>query len=121
MLKCLMLRVISYRLQEQAFSGLSANSRRRLQDLAQQIESNPNTISATAPAVKPGTRLIRQWKERTHIVTVADKSYEYQGTQYASLSQIARLITGTSWSGPLFFGLKRNASVLQGGQDEFRN
>jgi hypothetical protein len=120
MQKSLMLRVISYRLQEQASGELSTDTRRRLQDLAQQIESKPNTSPTTAPAVKPGTRLIRQWKERTHIVTVADKSYEYQGTQYASLSQIARVITGISWSGPLFFGLKRNASVL-GGQDEFRN
>lgn len=105
--KGLMVRVIGYRLQEQAFGALSATTRRRLLDLAHKLETNPNASSSTAPAVKPGTRLIRQWKERTHVVTVELKSYEYGGARYTSLSQIARLITGTNWSGPLFFGLKQ--------------
>jgi hypothetical protein len=105
--KALMVRIIAYRLQERAFGGLSAASRRRLLDLARQFESNPNASPATVAAVKPGTRLIRQWKERTHVVTVEPNSFEYGGSQYASLSQIARLITGTNWSGPLFFGLKQ--------------
>jgi Protein of unknown function (DUF2924) len=105
--KALMVRIIGYRLQEQAFGGLSAASRRRLLDLARQFESNPNASPTTVLAVKPGTRLFRQWKERTHVVTVEPNSFEYGGSQYTSLSQIARLITGTNWSGPLFFGLKQ--------------
>jgi hypothetical protein len=55
-----------------------------------------------------GTRLIRQWQDRTHLVTVEQNGYEYLGSRYQSLSEIARLITGTRWSGPLFFGLKTN-------------
>jgi hypothetical protein len=105
--KALMVRIIAYRLQERTFGGLSARSRRRLLDLGRQFESNPDTSPTTAPSVKPGTRLIRQWKQRTHVVTVESNSFEYGGSQYASLSQIARLITGTNWSGPLFFGLKQ--------------
>lgn len=111
MKKELMVRMISYRLQEQAFGGLSASSRRRLLDLARQIESNPNALHSPSAAVRPGTRLIRQWKERTHVVTVAHKSYEYQGVLYTSLSQIGRRITGTNWSGPLFFGLKQKQAA----------
>ena len=57
--------------------------------------------------IKPGTRLIRQWDGQTHQVTVAEEGFEYKGERYKSLSEIARLITGTRWSGPLFFGLKQ--------------
>lgn len=105
--KALMVRIIAYRLQERAFGGLTPASRRRLLDLARQFESNPNASPTTVPAVKPGSRLFRQWKERTHVVTVEPNCFEYGGSQYTSLSQIARLITGTNWSGPLFFGLKQ--------------
>jgi hypothetical protein len=41
-------------------------------------------------------------------VTVTERGYEHRGSRYQSLSEIARLITGTRWSGPLFFGLKFN-------------
>ena len=56
--------------------------------------------------LNPGTRLVRQWQGQTHQVTVLDKGFEYAGQIYPSLSAIARQITGTPWSGPLFFGLK---------------
>jgi hypothetical protein len=59
-----------------------------------------------APRIKLGTRLVRQWQGETHEVTLLDSGYAYRGQRYASLSEIARFITGTRWSGPLFFGLK---------------
>lgn len=49
---------------------------------------------------------MRQWGDQVHLVTVEANGYEYQGAKYHSLSEIARLITGTHWSGPLFFGIK---------------
>jgi hypothetical protein len=45
---------------------------------------------------------------------VLDDGFSWQGTQYRSLSAIARKITGTAWSGPLFFGLKQNRSAARG-------
>jgi hypothetical protein len=69
---------------------------------------NPNTEISEAPQIKAGTRLIRDWRGQAHRVTVLENGYEYAGKRYSSLSQIARLITGTRWSGPLFFGLKGN-------------
>ena len=54
----------------------------------------------------PGTRLLRDWQGRTHHVTVLTEGFEYNGKTYRSLSAIARQITGTAWSGPLFFGLR---------------
>jgi hypothetical protein len=102
----LMVRILAYRIQEQAFRGLSANARQRLRQMARALERDPAAELAAAPTYKPGTRLIRQWQDRTHVVTVQEKGYEYQGAHYQSLSEVARLITGTRWSGPLFFGLK---------------
>ena len=60
--------------------------------------------------MKPGTRLVREWKQQVHTVEVDTEGYQYKGTRYDSLSEIARLITGTRWSGPLFFGVKAKQS-----------
>lgn len=60
--------------------------------------------------IRPGTRLVRQWGDRVHLVNVQANGYEYQGNRYQSLSEIARLITGTRWSGPLFFGIKHESA-----------
>jgi hypothetical protein len=75
-------------------------------------------VVSTRPAIKPGTRLVRQWKEQVHVVEVETEGFEYRGVRYESLSEIARLITGTRWSGPLFFGLKGNNAKHSGGQNE---
>jgi hypothetical protein len=56
--------------------------------------------------IKPGTRLVRRWRDEVQQVTVLEDGYEYQGQRYRSLSKIATEITGTKWSGPVFFGLK---------------
>jgi len=63
----------------------------------------------TRPRVRPlvpGTRLLREWQGKTHHVTVTTKGFEYAGAKYGSLTAIAKKITGTGWSGPLFFGLR---------------
>src|SRR5215475_6223355 len=100
----LLIYCLAYRIQEQTYGGLSAASRTRLRNIAQQIESaarQPNGLQLT-----PGTRLIRQWREQRHEVTVLERGYAYRGSRYRSLSAIARLICGTHCSGPRFFGLK---------------
>ena len=106
----LMIPILAYRLQEQAFGSLSAASRSRLRQLARAFETNPNSTVSSVPSVKPGTRLVRQWGDQVHLVNVEARGYEYQGARYQSLSEIARLITGTRWSGPLFFGIKSEQS-----------
>jgi hypothetical protein len=102
----LMVRILAYRIQEQEFRGLNPSARQTLRQMARALERDPAAEICAAPAFKPGTRLIRQWQDRTHIVTVEENGYEYQGSRYQSLSEVARLVTGTRWSGPLFFGLK---------------
>jgi hypothetical protein len=108
--KQLLVPLLAYKLQEQAYGGLRPETKRRLRELAGSFESDPKQAGAKhlAPLrMKPGTRLIRQWQGETHHVTVCDQGFEYDGQKYSSLSAIARLITGTRWSGPLFFGLKQ--------------
>ena len=97
---------LAHRAQEQAFGALSPDLIARLRRLARTIEVNPDASVPLNSTMKPGTRLVRRWKGRNHLVTVEPSGFEYRGTRYDSLSEIARLITGTRWSGPLFFGLR---------------
>ena len=106
----LMIPILSYRIQEQAFGSLSARARERLRQLSRAFENGRDPSAASAPRIRPGTRLVRQRGDRVHLVNVQTNGYEYQGTRYQSLSEIARLITGTRWSGPLFFGIKRESA-----------
>ncbi len=113
--KELMVRILAYRIQEQAFGGLSPKTRRRLDQIAGALGKNQNAAISNMARSKPGTRLIRSWQGRTHTVTIEESGYQYQGRQHRSLSEIARHITGTQWSGPLFFGLKsRKLAVKEG-------
>jgi len=102
----LMIPILAYRLQERAFAPMSAKSRGRLHQIARVFEASNKSAIPSIPSLKPGTRLVRQWRDQVHLVNVEANGYEYQGARYKNLSQIARLITGTRWSGPLFFGIK---------------
>jgi Protein of unknown function (DUF2924) len=106
----LIIRILGYRIQEQVFGGFSAATRHRLRTLARMFEKDSRAMIPCVPIAKPGTRLVRVWKGQTHVVTVAESGFEYKGRRHESLSQIARLITGTRWSGPLFFGLKSHGT-----------
>lgn len=109
--KQLLVPMLAYKLQEQAYGGLKPQVKRRLRELAIRFAADPkqDVAKLANPArMKPGTRLIRDWQGESHHVTVAESGFEYRGRAYASLSEIARSITGTRWSGPLFFGLRRS-------------
>ncbi len=101
----LMVRAIAYRLQEQALGGLGPVTRRRLARAAEDIGAG-RPPSAGSSTIKPGTRLLREWQGVTHEVTILETGVQYRGETWASLSAVAREITGTRWSGPVFFGLK---------------
>jgi hypothetical protein len=103
----LMIPILAFRLQEQAFGSLSARILDRLRNLSRAFERDSVSAIPSAPQLRPGTRLVRQWRDQVHLVNVGANFYEYQGARYQSLSEIARLITGTRWSGPLFFGIKK--------------
>lgn len=99
--------ILAARIQEQRFGGLSKDSRSRLKKIADGLATGKAVDELSRPQIKPGTRLVREWKGKAHIVVAFADHYEYQDQRFGSLSEIARKITGTRWSGPLFFGLKR--------------
>ena len=106
----LLLRAAAYRLQEQAEGGLSKAALRRLAKLAGLNGGGTQRTPPSQPRLKPGSRLIREWHGVTHSVTVLGDGFDWRGNRYASLSQIARAITGARWSGPRFFGLRKTNS-----------
>src|SRR4029453_16000746 len=65
--------------------------------------------------LRAGTTLERTWRGETHVVSVLASRFAYRGQRYRSLSQIARLITGTRWNGPAFFGLRRGSGKAPAG------
>jgi hypothetical protein len=104
---------LAYRIQELAHGGLSQTTRARLDQILVEEGCDelgrtaaPPEASRCAERIAAGTTLIRHWDGERHVVTVLHDGFEYAGRRYKSLSAIARKITGTQWSGPLFFGLR---------------
>jgi hypothetical protein len=90
---------LAYELQANAHGGLSRATQRTLAQLA-------GAKTRTSPAL-PGMRLVREWNGVVHVVTVGDDGVvRWSDRDWRSLSEVARAITGTRWSGPAFFGLK---------------
>jgi hypothetical protein len=103
---------LAYKLQEIAYGGLKSSIRAELRRIARALERNSASSKLSArPKLKPGTRLFRRWCGEMHEVFVTERGYEHRGVGYRSLSEIARQITGTRWSGPAFFGLQKNNSL----------
>lgn len=106
--RSLLVRAIAYRLQEKAIGGLTPATRRWLSRTADDVAVG-RPIARPGARTKPGTRLLREWQGVTHEVIVTEDGALYRGKRYRSLSEVARTITGSRWSGPLFFGLKNSA------------
>ncbi|KWV92028.1 DUF2924 domain-containing protein [Erythrobacter sp. YT30] len=104
-LSAAMLRLaLAWELQAQAFGGLS---RRTQQQLEQAAKGKTKTDRITS-----GMRLVREWNGTVHVVTIDDEgAICWSDQSWNSLSQVAKAITGTHWSGPAFFGLKTRAAA----------
>ena len=98
-----LLQHLIYRVQANAYGGLSQQTRQQLLAIARNEEYQPNVASAT-PVV--GTRFHRIWRGERYEVTTVDGGFMWDGRQYKSLTAVAKAITGQHWSGKLFFGLK---------------
>lgn len=96
---------VAYKLQEVAFGGLAPEAHRQLIRIGLS-QSNVKTRQSRDICIVPGTVLIREFGCREHRVTaLTDGGFEYEGRRFKSLSAAARQITGSQWSGPVFFGL----------------
>ena len=97
---------IAYRLQERAFGGLPDHVRIKLEKIGQ-TGIVPNSKRRAECELAPGTTLVREYNGITYRVKVMDDGrFDLDGRPFASLSRVAREITGTPYSGPVFFGLK---------------
>ena len=101
-----LIRAIAYRLQEQAFGGLKPSTRRLLSRVAEETAGGISPKKPRSRKAEMGTILIREWQGNAHRVTVLDDGVAFNGRRYRSLSEVAREITGSRWSGPRFFGLR---------------
>jgi hypothetical protein len=99
---------IGYRIQELIYGGLTRETRRVLDLLADEVEGKVarKGMADDPRNPLPGTRLVREWDGVEQTVTVLADGYEWQGRKYRSLSAVAKAVTGTNWNGFRFFGLR---------------
>jgi hypothetical protein len=135
----LLLRVMAYRLQAEAFGDLDRKTVRMLDRLTDDAADRPSSnelstpghssSAATSPCrqrsdpliLKPGTLLTREWQGRIERVTVVSSGFAWNGATYTSLSAAAFAITGTKWSGHRFFGVRQQDRVRAGKHGDNRN
>ncbi len=110
----LLILAIAWKLQERVYGGLTAAQKRKLAGISKELRQNGDLSGSLAIRVKPGMRLVREWRGKTHTVLVLEDGFEWNGERRRSLSAIAREITGTRWSGPRFFGLQRKPKPFSG-------
>ncbi len=111
----LLTRGIADKWHEAALGGLPSAVRRRLLALAEGGQAEGDA-ARVPPAVRlrAGTRLLRTWHGRTMSVTVTEDGFLFEDQRYTSLTEVAKAITGSHWSGPRFFGLTKSRRVLDG-------
>lgn len=99
----LLRRGVIYAVQAKQYGHLSPAHRKTLLQIAA-------SKAVTPPAVaKTGARLVREWNGIAYVVDIVHGGFLYREKTYASLTAIAKEITGAHWSGPRFFGLKGKA------------
>jgi len=120
---------IIWRMQANAYGGLSERARQRALEIANDADlrltaPKERTVPAAPERTKtvavafagdnrlplPGTVLTRRYRGERVLVRVLDNGFEYQGERYKSLSAVAKAITGQHWNGFHFFGLKRKGA-----------
>ena len=105
----LLRRAIAYRMQELVLGGFKPATRRLLQRVADEARARKPIKLAPKRKLEPGAILVREWKGTKHRVVILEGGVRFRDQRYRSLSEVARVITGNRWSGPLFFGLKGRA------------
>ena len=95
----LLARMLAYHVQEQRLGRLGREMRQRLDGLAR-------GSGEPVRHLKVGTVMVREHQGTLHEVMVVSGGFSWRDKTYPSLSAIAMAITGTSWNGPRFFGLR---------------
>src|SRR5271165_7113898 len=114
----LLMRVLAYRLQSDAFGGLDKSIRRILRSEKDDDAAAPfdRRVPQTREGVglKAGAQLVREWKGKLERVMILEEGFVWNGQTFGSLSQIAKAMTGTNWNGHRFFGLRQGQPTPMG-------
>jgi hypothetical protein len=106
----LLVRTLCWHVQEKAFGGHSPGILKLLASYAKGRPSEADRLRR----LKPGTELVREFQGERHTVVITAEGFRWRGEDYASLTAIARTITGTNWNGPRFFGLREKTDGPSG-------
>ena len=111
--KGLMFRILAYRIQADALGDLDSATIRYLERIAlDNDQGNSKSLPRSdGDQIKPGAVLVREWQGADHHVMALSEGFAWKGQVYRSLSEVARAITGTSWNGPRFFGLRTKGAT----------
>ncbi len=106
----LLRRGIAWKLQSRMHGDLPSGVGRSM-DLSAARLRHGEELTGKSASLRAGSRLVREWRGKTHHVIVLDDGFEHEGRRYSSLTQIASAITGVHWSGPVFFGVKKRSAA----------
>jgi hypothetical protein len=112
----LLVRTLCWHIQEKAFGGHSPEILKLLASYAKGRPADGNRLRR----LKPGTEIIREYQGERHTVVIAWEGFQWRGQNYPSLTAVARLITGSNWNGPRFFGLRERADDKGGSAKTFQ-
>lgn len=109
--RTMLIKSLEYRQSELEAKGLNPEQQKRLKQLVASYKRNPRCFDENLVGIKPGTRIIKIWREKRHSVLVLENGFEYEGKFFSSLSEVASTIAGTRWNGWAFFGLKKKGGA----------
>ena len=112
--RSLLIAAVAHRMQENALGALKSSVRRHLMQAANNPATSRPSPDHLSLHPRAGTVLVRDWGGVTHQAKVLEDGILFRSKRYKSLSEVARVITGTRWSGPLFFGLKSAKELKHG-------
>jgi hypothetical protein len=111
----LLIRVLAYRLQADAFGGLDKSTQRMLRSSKNEDAAVPfdrrSPQTRDGVGLKTGALLVREWNGKLERVMILGDSFAWNGQTFGSLSQIAKAMTGTNWNGHRFFGLRQGKTA----------
>jgi hypothetical protein len=106
-------RLFAWRLQADAFGDLDSRTAAALKRTRTAIGRGKAPVPNVSTALRAGSVLVREWRGVNRRVLVRDNGFEHEGKEYRTLSEVARAITGTRWSGPRFFGLEEKPQAAK--------
>lgn len=106
-----LVRMLAWQLQADTFGGFDATTERQLREISINMERGGSITPKTRQTLSPGVMISREWRGVVHTVTRTKSGFQHLGKCYRSLSDVARVITGTRWSGPRFFGLEQKPAA----------